>query len=175
MELANTAKKMLEMKEVVENSEKYIGIRAVIYDEEADGVRFIKDIGEFAFDEFSNGHFIKSGCKLAAHVRHFFDPHKDNEVVLEYIPDPNPKSNISDLCSKNDPLKKDFYFGCPNCPEPATTLEFGKHIKIHATATLCGTECRVGVVCTVCGAVKEITKEVEQSSFISFIDLFGRG
>lgn len=68
-------------------------------------------------------------------------------------------------------LKKDFYLGCPNCVEPKTTLERGEHIFINVTASQFGAKCHVLLECSVCGATKDITEEVNQISMDHFNNL----
>ena len=66
---------------------------------------------------------------------------------------------------KKNTLDRYFYFGCPFCPEPKTTLEKGEHVFISVTNTELGTSCRATMHCTVCGAVEEITDKIKMVSF----------
>ena len=66
---------------------------------------------------------------------------------------------------KDDNLDHHFYFGCPFCPEPKTTLEKGEHVFISVTTTEFGASCLVFMHCTVCGAIEEITDKIKRVSF----------
>lgn len=65
-----------------------------------------------------------------------------------------------------------FYFGCPNCIEPTTTLKLGNHVHITATGTHFGAKVKVGIHCSVCDSKEDITEKIEQISFNRFIEMF---
>lgn len=74
-----------------------------------------------------------------------------------------------------EPLKRDFYFGCPRCLEPITTLKHGNHIDINVTVRSFGSKAGVSLHCTICGSVKDISKNINLVSQHHFEEILKKG
>jgi len=70
-------------------------------------------------------------------------------------------------------MKDRLFYGCPNCVEPKTTLKYGQHVFINATAVQYGSKCQVVINCTVCGYVEDISEDVNHVSKQQLDDLLG--
>lgn len=77
-----------------------------------------------------------------------------------------------DFYNPIEPYVNPFSYTCPECIEPKTTLEHGKHVFINATAIEWGTRVAVSINCTICGSVTDITDEVNQVSKADFDQMF---
>ena len=76
---------------------------------------------------------------------------------------------------KDFTIPKYFYAGCPNCPEPKTTLEHGDHVFINVTVTYYGVKCLVVANCTICGFVENLTdtvwiKQLSHNTMMKMLD-----